>query len=158
MGWTGERGSQRFPMTCSLIPIFHSQTFGGRGESDGRLLGNETIETVQCDQTNNICNVKVPAPGAVLVFFTSAAEEESTPSSTQTFATTVVTRTVNTVTVNPSVVATSNGHSGVDRSILGSTSQGSSSGATGWAGLIPGVSTLSAGITGVFLVVRLLSS
>lgn len=132
------------------------KTFGGRGQSDGRLTGNETIQTVECDPTTSLCNVVVPAPGAVLVFFNTVAEEEATPSSTQTFATTYVTKTVGTATVNPSVLATSNGHSGTNRSSLGSTSPGSASDATGHARLIPAISTLSAGFTGVLLMMRLL--
>lgn len=41
---------------------------------------------------------------------------------TKTFSTSAYTRTLNTARVPPSVLATSNGHSGVDREQLGSTS------------------------------------
>ena len=41
---------------------------------------------------------------------------------TKTFSTSAYTKTLNTARVPPSVLATSNGHSGVDREQLGSTS------------------------------------
>ena len=63
-------------------------------ESDGRLQGNETVQTVNCDQGQNVCQIKVPAPGVALVFFSDQALQESSPTSTQTYATTAVTRTV----------------------------------------------------------------
>lgn len=100
------------------------QTYGGYFASDGRLTGTENVETVQCDTTANTCQVTVPAPGYVLVFLNSAAYEESNPSTTVTFATTSLTKTLNTATINASVLATSNGHSGKTLE-LGSTSKGS---------------------------------
>lgn len=156
----GRTGAFRATYQRSFLMNNRQQTFGGRGQSDGRLLGNETVQTVECDQTANTCSVQVPAPGAALVFFTPTAAEESSPSSTQTFATTAVTRTVNTATVAPSVVATSNGHNAANRSKsrLGSTSYGSSSGTAGRAGLIPGMITLTAGFAGIAIVRRLFVS
>lgn len=76
------------------------QTFGGVYESDGRLQGTETIQTVNCDQTANTCQIMVPAPGFALVFMGSNANGDSV--STQTFATTAYTNTQNTATVAPS--------------------------------------------------------
>ncbi|KAH7922605.1 glycoside hydrolase family 79 protein [Leucogyrophana mollusca] len=98
------------------------QTFGANFESDGRLQGTLSINTVSCDQSTNTCSVTVPAPGAALVFLTSAAFSASNPSSTETFPTTALTKTDNTATINPSVLATSNGMSGSTWQ-LGSTSQ-----------------------------------
>lgn len=98
------------------------QTFGGTFQSDGRLTGTESVQTINCDQSSNTCQVTVPAPGAVLVFLSSSAYIESGNPSTQTFSTTMVTKTV--ATVDPSVLATSNGMSG-DTWKLGSTSKGS---------------------------------
>ena len=95
-------------------------------ESDGRLNGTETVETIQCDQTAGTCTIPVPAPGFALVFLSQSAEQNSEPAATETFSTTAVTKTVNTATIDASVLATSNGHSGKDRK-LGSTSKGSSS-------------------------------
>ena len=80
--------SQLFNMTWA------NQTFGDKFSSDGRLVGNESITTVQCDTTNNVCPIKVPAPAVALVFFNDQALQEITPTSTQTYATTAVTRTV----------------------------------------------------------------
>lgn len=64
------------------------QTFGGPFEADGRLTGPESIVTLPCDQTNNVCAIQVPAPGAALVFLNGQALQESEQTTTQTFATT----------------------------------------------------------------------
>lgn len=90
-------------------------------------MGTEEIITVQCDQTNNVCNIPVYAPSAALVFLSSSALTENDGPASTTFATTALTQTVNTVTINPQVLATSNGHMGNDH--LGSTSKGSVTGA-----------------------------
>ncbi|OJA16747.1 hypothetical protein AZE42_09611, partial [Rhizopogon vesiculosus] len=97
------------------------QSFGGPFESDGRFQGSESVQTINCDQSSNTCQVTVPAPGAALVFLSSDAYGESGNPSTETFSTTMVTKTVNTATINPSVLATSNGMSGSTWE-LGSTS------------------------------------
>ncbi|KAL7278756.1 hypothetical protein ACG7TL_007763 [Trametes sanguinea] len=89
------------------------QSLGGQFEADGRLKGDLDIQTVQCDQGANTCQVKVPAPGFALVFMSDEAMQESEPASTATFATTVVTKAKNTVTIDPEVLATSNGHKGM---------------------------------------------
>ncbi|KAJ3487915.1 hypothetical protein NLI96_g3197 [Meripilus lineatus] len=128
------------------------QTFGGQFESDGRLMGNETIQTVTCDQTANTCAIKVPAPGFALVFMTDEALQESTPASTATFATTAYTKTQNTATVDSSVLATSNGHSGKSRQ-NGSTSKGSSNAAKA-AGVVPSMAALVAMLAGVSVLVK----
>jgi hypothetical protein len=105
------------------------QTFGSSFESDGRLAGDLSIETVNCDTSNNVCQVSVPAPGFALVFLSDDALSSADQASTvHTFSTTAVTKTANTATIDASVLATSNGHSGKDRK-LGSTSKGSASGA-----------------------------
>ena len=101
------------------------QTFGGRFECDGRLSGSESIQTISCDTSANTCQIPVPAPGVALVFLSSTAQGETDPSQTQTYSTTAVTKSANTVSINPSVLATSNGQSAKNRS-LSSTSQGSS--------------------------------
>ncbi|KAH7925637.1 glycoside hydrolase family 79 protein [Leucogyrophana mollusca] len=90
------------------------QTFGANFGSDGRLQGDLSVDTISCDQSTSTCSVTVPAPGVALVFLTSAAFSESNPSSTETFPTTAVTNTVNTASINASVLATSNGMSGAD--------------------------------------------
>jgi hypothetical protein len=99
------------------------QTFGGVYESDGRLQGEEHIQQVSCNQAANTCQISVPAPGFALVFLNSNSNVETV--SAMTFSTTAYTNTENTATVGPSVLATSNGHSGKDRADLGSTSSGS---------------------------------
>ena len=71
--------------------------------------------------------VTVPAPGFALVFLSQndAVLSLGEESETKTFATTAYTNVKNTVTVDPTVVATSNGHSGKDRALnRGSTSFG----------------------------------
>jgi len=103
------------------------QTLGVNFKSDGRLRGEEAIVNVPCDTVTNTCTVTVPAPGFALVFLSDKAYEDSTPSgNTVTFATTARTRTVNTATVDPKALETSNGHSGKDRVDMQSTSKGSS--------------------------------
>ncbi|TDL20289.1 glycoside hydrolase family 79 protein [Rickenella mellea] len=99
------------------------QTFGDIFQSDGRPVGTETIETVTCDQTNNVCPVKVKAPGFALAFLTDTAlqNSDSDGATATTFSTTARTRLRNTATVAPDVLATSNGHSGSTRG-WGSTS------------------------------------
>ena len=72
----------------------------------------------------------MPAPSYALIFLNSDAlsEVESGPSTT--FATTVTTKKAG-VTVAASILATSNGHSGVSLEDLASTSKSSLSGAAG---------------------------
>jgi len=79
-----------------------------------------SVVTVTC--TNNICQVKVPAPGFALVFLTDNAYTEDTPATPLTFSTTVTSKARVTVSVDPLLLATSNGHSGLELH-LGSTSK-----------------------------------
>ena len=115
------------------------QTFGASFTSDGRLQGDLNVQTITCDTNGNTCQIKVPAPGFALVFFSDNVFSEVTPSNPQTFATTAMTKTMNTVTVDPSVLATSNGHSGKDR-FLGSTNKGDANGGVGVRAIAPGLS------------------
>jgi hypothetical protein len=80
------------------------QTFGDVFGSDGRPVGAVDIQTVDCDQTLNVCNVKVPAPGAALVFLSDQALAESDEGPTMTFPTTAYTKLQNTATINPSAL------------------------------------------------------
>lgn len=115
--------------TASRNITWANQTFGLYFESDGRLMGDLHIDTVTCN-TDNTCAVKVPAPGFALVFITDDPDNLGSDKS-QTYSTTAYTKTFNTATVDPSQLANSNGHSGKDRTNLGSTSYGSRSGAIG---------------------------
>ena len=69
----------------------------------------------------------MPAPGAALVFVSAAAQAGDDPSATQTYSTTTVTNRVATMTVDPTVLAHSNGHMG-DMPLAG-TSKGGANGA-----------------------------
>jgi len=129
------------------------QTFGGTFSSDGRLQGEQNVQTINCNQTANTCQVQVPAPGFALVFLSSAAFSESNPSTTKTFATTALTKTANTATINAGVLATSNGHSGSTWR-LASTSKGSWNGARSVA--IPSASMLLAMTLGAIVFRRIL--
>jgi len=103
------------------------QSLGANFQSDGRLKGELSVVDVPCDTGTNTCTVTVPAPGFALVFLNDKAYTDSTPSGESvTFATTANTRTLNTATVDPKVLETSNGHSGKDRANMRSTSKGSS--------------------------------
>jgi len=98
------------------------QTFGGFFESDGRPMGQEDIKTVQCDTTAQTCTIDVPAPGFALVFLNSDAQSADTAGgSSMTFATTALTKTHNTVTVDPSVLATSNGFQMSEHELAGTS-------------------------------------
>ncbi|KAG1737107.1 glycoside hydrolase family 79 protein [Suillus paluster] len=119
------------------------QTFGSTFQSDGRLKGSESVQTINCDQSSNTCQVTVPAPGVALVFLSSDAYAESGNPSTQTFSTTMVTKTKNTATVDPSVLATSNGMSGSTWE-LGSTSKENT--AAGLRGSLSVVSVVGAAV------------
>ncbi|KAI0087559.1 hypothetical protein BDY19DRAFT_236771 [Irpex rosettiformis] len=133
------------------------QTFGGQFETDGRLLGDEQIQTVQCDTTAQTCTIHVPAPGFALVMMSDEAAANSEATTTQTFSTTAVTKTANTAVADASMIAGSNGHSGKDRSSLGSTSKGSS-GAGKAAGVVPGMTILFTALFGAFFFMRAMSS
>lgn len=116
--------------TASRNITWAGQTFGLYFESDGRLKNDLHIDTVTCNN-DNTCTVSVPAPGFALVFITDDPANLGSGDPVETFTTTAVTKTFNTATVDPSVLANSNGHSGKDRVNLGSTSYGSRSGAMG---------------------------
>ncbi|KAH9943353.1 glycoside hydrolase family 79 protein [Epithele typhae] len=89
------------------------QTLGGRYNADGRWHGDLDIHAVQCDVETSSCKIKVPAPGDCWIFAPA------------TFSTSVVTKTLNTLTVDPAVLATSNGESGKSRRLHhGKTSSG----------------------------------
>ncbi|PSS11012.1 hypothetical protein PHLCEN_2v3308 [Hermanssonia centrifuga] len=133
-----------------------NQTLGGQFEADGRLIGEEQIETVECDTTANVCPIRVPAPGFALVMMTDDSASGSEPTGTMTFATTALTKTANTATIDQSVLETSNGHSGKDRIIGGSTSKGSS-GAGKAAGITPSVAVLVAMLAGAGMFMKVFS-
>jgi hypothetical protein len=98
------------------------QTFGGIFESDGRLTGDKDIRTISC--SDGSCRVNVPAPSFALVFVSEQALGESDSGASRTFPTTLHTKTINTLTVDPRVIATSNGHSGFSKHGTWSTSRG----------------------------------
>ncbi|KAF8636113.1 hypothetical protein AX17_003816 [Amanita inopinata Kibby_2008] len=119
------------------------QTFGSYFESDGRPMGQESIQTVQCDQSNNACTIPVYAPSFALVFLSDDSLKEVESGPYTTYSTTAVTKSHNTATVDPSVLATSNGHGGFDKQRLGSTSKGSLSGAAGQTQALQGATVLA---------------
>ncbi|KAJ2987300.1 hypothetical protein NUW54_g9465 [Trametes sanguinea] len=95
---------------------------------------------------------EVPAPGFALVFMSDDAMKESEPASTATFATTVVTKAKNTVTIDPEVLATSNGHKGM-KGRYGSTSAGSNA-ASRAVGAYPSAMALLAAVAGAAVIRR----
>ncbi|KAI0369500.1 hypothetical protein BV20DRAFT_946072 [Pilatotrama ljubarskyi] len=127
-----------------------NQTFGGRFQVDGRLFGNELVQTTTCDQGANVCQIPVPAPGAALVFVSNDAQSTVEPPMA-TFSTTAVTKAIETLTIAASVLATSNGHSGKDLPLSG-TSKGSSGGASAIA--IPLTLSFASSLLGAFLLVQ----
>ena len=128
---------------------------GKQFEADGRIRGELKLETVQCDQASNTCQVRVPAPGFALVLMNDDAVAEATRyQNTETFATSAVTKLKNTATIDPSVLATSNGQNGKSRlSQQGGTSEGGTNGAH--AGLVaPGVAALLSVLAGLGVLLR----
>ncbi|KAJ7227744.1 glycoside hydrolase family 79 protein [Mycena haematopus] len=99
-----------------------NQTYGDFFASDGRPMGQEVIETVNCDTTAQTCTVTVPAPGFALVFLASdASTQETAGAASMTFPTTAYTKTHNTATVDPSVLATSNGYRMSEHELAGTS-------------------------------------
>ena len=152
-------GTRRYLVAPSVGDKFNitwgNQTFGGQFEADGRLKGDLHLEDVPCDQANNVCRVRVPAPGFALVFMSDDAARESEPASTATFATTAITKYKNTATVDPAVLATSNGNKGMGGK-WGSTSYGSGNSAVGRA-TYPGLGALLGVVVGVGGMMRVLA-
>jgi hypothetical protein len=105
------------------------QTFGPTFGSDGRPQGTLNTTTVPCDTGTNTCNITLPAPSFALVFLTDdALKNAGDDAPAATFATTAVTK-AKVQTIDPSVLATSNGMNGKMR-LGGSTSpKGQQSGA-----------------------------
>ena len=125
---------------------------GNRFEVDGLLRGDLNVAEITCDITNNACTIPLPSPGFALVFFDANDELTTLGQTTETFNTSTHTKTANTATVDPAVLATSNGHSGKDRNVLGSTSKGSVSASRRVKGDIFGAS-----IIGALLVVSMIT-
>jgi hypothetical protein len=119
------------------------------------MKGELDIVTINCDQGANACGIPVKAPGFALVFLTDPTT--TSDQSAHTFETSAYTKTINTVTVDPEVLATSNGKSGKERSKLGSTSFGSVSAAGGLRALVPGLSVLLAALCGAGVVMGALT-
>ncbi|KAF9458514.1 glycoside hydrolase family 79 protein [Collybia nuda] len=127
------------------------QTLGNKFQVDGRMKGELDVITIPCDQSINACGIPVRAPGFALVFVADPAADGAHGESVHTFETSAYTKTINTATVDPEVLATSNGHSGRERERMGSTSFGSVSAARG-AGVGPGVVLLLALMAGAGVV------
>jgi len=148
----------RTGMYAAWSSIFHPinrlyQTLGGTMQSDGTLQGQESVQTITCQ--NGVCPVKIPAPGFALVFLSNNALEEASSGPTTTFATTVSGNQENTATINPSVLATSNGRRPIDGH-LGSTSKGKMlySGGIRLAGTLPNVMVLLSVVSSVLVMGR----
>ncbi|GJJ09247.1 hypothetical protein Clacol_003469 [Clathrus columnatus] len=143
--------------TADHVPFYYAnQTFGPPLTSNGILQGDQVTETISCDATTNLCPVTVKAPSAALVFLNPQAEADSiNTADTTPFPTTVTTLSFkNTATINPAVLATSNGYGGLNNQI-GSTSFGSS-GAVDLRGSLSGVLTVICLLAGASAVLRML--
>lgn len=125
ISWAGQVKTN---IIASLIPFlteFCQQTFGNHYEVDGRFRGDLNVTTINCDIPTNTCIVPVKAPGFALVFFDTTTPELGIGQAIQTFTTTLITKTRNTLgQMDPTALAQSNGDRGVGLR-LGSTSQGS---------------------------------
>ncbi|KAF9036340.1 hypothetical protein BJ165DRAFT_1533176 [Panaeolus papilionaceus] len=114
------------PSVNSKNITWAGQTLGPQLKVDGRFSGNLDVQTVPCDTTASTCTVTVPAPGFALVFFDTSNKDIDLGQATQTFSTSAFTRHHNTLQLDPTSIALSNGHSGKDRNwtALGNTSPG----------------------------------
>lgn len=108
-------------------------------------MGTESVQTISCNTGTNTCQIPVPAPGFALVFLQDTTQIESGGGPTTTYSTSSLTKLYNTLTVDPAVLATSNGHWGMDQK-LGSTSHGSVSGAGAKWGVCAGVGAMVVGL------------
>ncbi|KAG5645144.1 hypothetical protein DXG03_006861 [Asterophora parasitica] len=147
--WGSCIGMRRYLLASSVSQkgnyTWAGQTFGGHFDSDGRPIGTENITTVSCSPA---CIITVPAPSYVLVFLTPNSDAEAGGVVAATFSTTAQTRVRNTATIDPAVLATSNG--GFQKGKLGSTSPGSNSAASVGPSVV--LATLLAMALGVGLV------
>jgi len=65
---------------------------GDQFGSDGRLKGDLSVVTIQCDMTTQMCPIPVKASSVALVFLTAQSLTDTTPpDGVQTFASTAVT-------------------------------------------------------------------
>jgi hypothetical protein len=166
--FNGPAGASTLPIKRLLAPsvtqkynyTWNGQYFGGVFESDGRPMGQESSETIPC--TNGQCTATVPAPGVVVVYMSDAiygnAESASFTQTGQgqeggsmTFSTTARTKGGNTATVDPSVLATSNGHKAANE-LGGGTSKGKSRGESVGVNVVMGV--VGALVGGAMVVLR----
>jgi hypothetical protein len=150
----------RAPFVTSKENItWAGQTFGSQFESDGRIKGTLDVKTITCDIAANYCAIPMPAPAVALVFLDPADPAISDGDgghAAKTYATSAHTRTANTATVDPSLLATSNGQSGKDRMVDASTSKnGLKNGAS--AGVVgPGVALGAMAAAGWWTVIRVM--
>ncbi len=143
-----------FFLACCLPPTRTLQTLGDPQTSDGRLNGTLNVTSIDCDQTANTCSIPVPAPGFALVFLTSDAINAVSPTSTVTFPTTTARSTSSHIFIDPSMLATSYGHSGM-KFVRGATSDHNyTSGASPRDAMLSGALTLLAGAAGVAAAVQ----
>jgi hypothetical protein len=153
--WANQVSTTFLEVLYPYLPCFGvCQTFGGNFASDGRLMGQQYIETVTCD--GGSCKVKVPAPSFALVFLSDKALSESDNGASQTFSTSIQTKTLNTATIDPSVLATSNGHKGFAKH-GGSTSKENGlrdNAASGLSQTLPSVVALVSLVAGGLMVSR----
>ncbi|KAF5335013.1 hypothetical protein D9758_016183 [Tetrapyrgos nigripes] len=102
-------------LSASSVSQKANFTWAGQ-TSDGRPMGEEYIQTIQCDLTSNTCQILVPTPSFALVFLNDKPLEESMDGGNgeggevTMYSTTAVTKTMNTAKIDQEVLATSNGH------------------------------------------------
>lgn len=133
MGWTGIKNSF-FHYNRLTVLFFFFQTLGSPLTVDGRFRGTLNVTSITCDTSANTCSIPVPAPGFALVFLSSPDPDLNLGQATKTFSTTAYTKNHNTATIDSAVLATSNGHSGAGRAVLGSTSRSIKDGKLLWSG------------------------
>jgi hypothetical protein len=164
--WAGQVSSSHIDPTSthtspSLLSVLSSgahdnlslsQTLGDALKSDGRMNGTLNVTTIQCDQNANTCTIPVPAPAFALVFLTAESLKEVSPTSTITFATTA-TGAGQSIYIDPNMLATSNGHAGMEN-IHGATSPGSISAASTLHTAISGALALFVSALGAVFVAR----
>ena len=85
------------------------------------------ITEITCNITNNVYTIPLLSFGFTLIFFDTNNESTTLSQTMETFSISTHTKIVDMATVDPAVLAMSNGHSRKNRNVLGSTSKRSSS-------------------------------
>jgi hypothetical protein len=101
-------------------------------------MGTLDVQTVNCDEATNTCQVHAPALGFALVFLIEVSSDPSSRAAPDTFSMSVMTKTIKNATVDAAVLA----HSGSSMK-SSSTSPGRQNRGISFRGIIPDMSNVA---------------